>query len=154
MDIPQLPKEYLLSIEEAVNLQKELAASVILEPLSGDIKTVAGVDVSSEWHGSHLFATVVVLSYPELTVLERVFADHETHFPYIPGFLSFREIPALLKAFAKLQHHPDIIFVDGHGITHPRGLGIASHLGVLLDIPTVGVGKSQLYGKWNMPEIP
>lgn len=109
-----------MPIPEATSLQKELANSVRLTPFEGPITMIAGVDVSSEWHGSHLFATVVVFSYPDLTPVETVYADHQTKFPYIPGFLSFREIPALLKAFEKLKNTPDVIFVDGHGITHPR----------------------------------
>jgi deoxyribonuclease V len=149
-----LPNDYELPIAEATILQNQLAGLVRIEPLSKGVKTVAWVDVSSEWHGSLLFASVVVFSYPDLIPLEQAFAEHETRFPYVPGFLSFREIPAILKAFAKLQNAPDIVFVDGQWIAHPRRIGIASHLWVLLDIPTVGVGKSKLYGTYVEPEVP
>ncbi|QNM96644.1 deoxyribonuclease V [Chitinimonas koreensis] len=154
MHVPSLPDDYRMSLPEAAALQRRLAAEVRLEPLAGPVRFVAGVDVSSEWHGSLLSAAVVVFAYPSLTPVESVFAEHESAFPYVPGFLSFREIPALLKAFAQLRQAPDVLFVDGQGITHPRRLGIAAHLGVLLDLPSVGVAKSSLYGSWQEPVRP
>ncbi|HSC79930.1 MAG TPA: deoxyribonuclease V [Chitinolyticbacter sp.] len=154
MHVPQLEDDYVMPLAQAAALQRRLAEQVVLQPLAGPVRTVAGVDVSSEWHGSLLSAAVVVFRYPELTVLETAYAEHESAFPYVPGFLSFREIPALLKAFAQLRQVPDVLFVDGQGITHPRRLGIAAHLGVLLDLPAVGVAKSNLYGRWQTPQQP
>jgi deoxyribonuclease V len=114
---------------------------------------VAGVDVSYEKHGNQFFAAVVVLSWPGLELIESASATTRVDFPYIPGLLSFRELPALLQAFAKLQAVPDLIMVDGQGIAHPRRFGIASHLGLWLDLPTIGCGKSRLCGEHDEPGL-
>jgi deoxyribonuclease V len=135
----------------AIALQKELAAQVSLEPLVVMPRTIAGVDVSLERFGTELFAGVIVLSYPDMKVLDRATVALPVSFPYVPGLLSFREIPGLLRCFEKLRIHPDLIMVDGQGIAHPRRLGIATHLGLLLGIPTIGCGKSRLYGAYVEP---
>lgn len=139
------------SMKEAVEIQKELRSRVDVKKLKIRPRLVAGVDVSSNRFSNELFAGVVVLSFPELREVDAAFAKHTTTFPYVPGFLSFREIPALLKAFAKLKTKPDVLCVDGQGIAHPRRLGIATHLGLELDIPSVGFAKSLLYGTGNEP---
>lgn len=140
------------SPKEAIEIQRELSKSVELTPLLSDPKTIAGVDVSLERFGTELFAGVIVLAFPELTVLEHAVIKIPVTFPYIPGLLSFREIPGLLKCFEQLERMPDLVMVDGQGIAHPRRLGIATHLGLALDIPTIGCAKSRLYGSYVEPE--
>lgn len=135
------------SADEAIAIQKELRKEVVITDEIGPVRYVAGVDVGFEEEGAVTRAAVAVLSFPDLQVVETFLARQPTRFPYVPGLLSFREIPALLEALAGIHTAPDLILCDGHGTAHPRRLGIASHLGVLLDCPTVGVGKSLLVGK-------
>lgn len=136
---------------EAIALQKEMASEVITDqPLDLDkIKLVAGVDVSVKENVSQ--AAIVVLTYPNMEVIETIRADAPTPFPYIPGLLSFREGPVLEAAFKNLQNVPDVFIFDGMGIMHPRRLGIASHMGLWLDRPTIGCGKRRLVGKYEEP---
>lgn len=110
---------------------------------------IAGADVGFEQGGEVTRAALVVLEYPSLKMVEHRIARIATTMPYIPGFLSFREYPALLAAWQQLQHQPDLLFVDGQGIAHPRRLGVASHFGLLVDVPTIGVAKSRLCGKFE-----
>jgi len=131
---------------EAARLQKALRARVRLSGDMGEVSLLAGADASYTKGSDEIYAVAVALRYPDLTVVERVSASAKTSFPYIPGLLTFREGPALLEAFRRLRSEPDVIFFDGQGIAHPRGLGIASHMGVLLDRPAVGVAKSLLVG--------
>lgn len=133
--------------EEAIPIQQQLAGEVITSDQLGTVQHVAGVDVGFEENGSVTRAAVAVLSFPELELKEYAIANRPTTFPYIPGFLSFREIPAVIDALEKLTITPDLILCDGQGIAHPRRLGIACHLGVLIDLPTIGVAKSLLIGK-------
>ncbi|HWO07365.1 MAG TPA: endonuclease V [Candidatus Paceibacterota bacterium] len=126
-------------------------AEIRLEKLLAAPKTIAGVDVSSNRFSNELYAGVVVLSFPDLAETGRALAKATTNFSYVPGFLSFREIPVLLKAFKKLKTKPDVLFVDGQGIAHPRRMGIASHLGLVLDTPSIGVAKRVLYGVGREP---
>jgi deoxyribonuclease V len=141
-----------MTYREAVELQRELAEKVVLgDCLPRPVRTVAGVDVSYEKHGELFFAGVVVLSLPEFQVIEEVTASGRVTFPYIPGLLSFRELPVILDAFRALRTAPEAILVDGQGIAHPRGLGIASHLGLWLNLPTVGCAKSRLCGEHPEP---
>jgi deoxyribonuclease V len=135
-------------LEEAIAIQESLRNQVIRsDKLKQPVQYVAGVDMGFESNGTISRAAVAVLSFPDLQVVETSLAHRPTSFPYIPGFLSFREIPAVLDALEKIQITPDIILCDGQGIAHPRRLGIASHLGVILDMPTIGVAKSLLIGK-------
>nr|WP_303714648.1 deoxyribonuclease V [Methanoculleus marisnigri] len=140
-----------LTPAEAILLQKALRARISLSGDIGEVSLVAGADASYMKGSDEIYAVVVALSYPDLTVVERVSALAETTFPYIPGLLTFREGPALLEAFQRLRSEPQVIFFDGQGIAHPRGLGIASHIGLLLDRPTVGVAKSLLFGTATEP---
>lgn len=136
------------TIEEAIAIQEQHRGEVITkDAFSEPIKYVAGVDMGFEADGTISRAAVAVLSFPDLQLQETAIARRLTSFPYVPGFLSFREIPAVLDALEKLNTIPDIILCDGQGIAHPRRFGIACHLGLLIDIPTIGVAKSLLVGK-------
>jgi len=146
-----LAHRFDLSPKEAIALQRELRERVMLAPYPATPRTIGGCDVSMNRFASEGFAGFVNLSYPELELIgESVVKDH-IPMPYIPGLLSFREIPMLVKAWDKLEQKPDVLMVDGIGIAHPRRLGIASHLGILLDIPTIGCAKSVLVGKYEEP---
>ena len=151
MDIHPLHR-WDLSKEDAVALQRELAGRVVVDAPFGECKLIAGVDVSYNKYSPTVFAGVVVLRLPELTVVERRGASVECHFPYIPGLLTFREAPALLAAFANVESNPDAVMLDGQGIAHPRRLGLASHIGLWLDRPSVGCAKSLLTGKFEPPD--
>lgn len=135
-----------LSPAEAIRLQTRLADGVVLADRFGPVHRVAGVDVGFEQNGAVTRAAVVVLEFPALRIVDSVLAKVPTRFPYVPGLLSFRELPAVLDAFAQLATTPDLVLCDGQGIAHPRRLGIASHLGLWLDLPTIGVAKSRLVG--------
>ena len=135
---------------EARDIQNELRDKVIRKDRHDTIDTVAGVDIGLR--KDMALAAVVVLNYPELQVTERVVVESPVRFPYIPGLLSFREIPPLLAAFSQLQTEPSLVMVDGHGIAHPRRFGIAAHLGLLLDKPTIGCAKSRLCGRYAEPD--
>ncbi len=137
-----------LTVDEAIKIQEKLKDEVITEDkLKEPVQYVAGVDMGFEADGTISRAAVAVLSFPDLQLQETSLARRPTTFPYIPGFLSFREIPAVLDALEKIKTIPDIILCDGQGIAHPRRFGIACHLGLIVDIPTIGVAKSLLVGK-------
>jgi deoxyribonuclease V len=135
-----------LTSAAAVELQRRLAAQVVRTDRIGPVRHVAGVDVGFEAGNTVTRAAVVVLDFPGLNVVEQTVARRPTTFPYIPGLLSFRELPAVLDAFEHLRIQPDLILCDGQGLAHPRRFGIACHLGVWLDLPTIGVAKSRLTG--------
>lgn len=137
-----------LSPREAIALQRELAGRVVLrDELPEDVQLVAGVDVSCSRFVPEVYAAVVLFDLAASTVVEVATAQAAEAFPYVPGLLSFRELPVALDAFRKLRQRPDVVLVDGQGIAHPRRLGIASHLGLWLDLPTVGCAKSRLCGE-------
>lgn len=138
-----------LSPADARTLQRELASRVDSTTPLGPFRTIAGADVSYNRGDDRLFAAVVVIDVEAGTVLERVGLMQMARCPYIPGLLSFREAPALLDAFALLKTMPDVIMCDGQGIAHPRRLGIASHIGLWLDRPTIGCAKSRLCGTFE-----
>ena len=131
---------------QAIQLQKQLCLSVILRNQFDCVSTIAGVDVGFEDNGKITRAAVAVLDFPSLQLQETAIARIPTCFPYIPGLLSFREMPAVLAAVKKLSCDPDLYVCDGQGYAHPRRFGIACHLGVWLDKPAIGVGKSRLIG--------
>ena len=135
-----------VSPKEAIEIQKALQTHVRLSDDFGEIKTVAGVDVGFEDNNTITRAAIAVLDFNTLEVVETAIARRPTTFPYVPGLLSFREVPCVLEAMLKLSAEPDLLLCDGQGIAHPRRFGIAAHLGLLLDIPAVGVGKSRLTG--------
>ena len=132
---------------EAIRVQRALEKRLILHPLSTPPKTIAGADVSCEWRGKFGVGGVVVFSWPDMQVVDESFYGGELRFPYVPGLLSFREGFLLEKAFLGLGgEKPDLIIFDGQGTAHPRGLGVASHLGLRLGVPSIGCAKSRLFG--------
>jgi deoxyribonuclease V len=135
-----------ISVAEAKQIQLELASQISRQSETIKPRFVAGVDISAPDSTGIARAAVVILSYPELEVAEVKTAKDKLSFPYIPGLLSFREAPLILAACQKLSINPDLIMVDGQGIAHPRRFGIASHLGLLLDMPSIGCAKSRLCG--------
>lgn len=138
-----------VSPQDAVQIQKQISKKIKTEDTFGEIKHVAGADVG--YKSGRAVAAVVVFSFPQLKEMERVVLPGKVTFPYISGLLSFREIPVLLKCFLRLKTNPDIILVDGQGIAHPRRLGLAAHLGLFLEVPTIGCAKSLLWGKVEEP---
>src|SRR5215210_2817971 len=136
---------------EAVELQKSLRERVVIAPLKRPIETIAGADISFNKFSTTLYAGIVVLRLPSLEVIEEVGVVSETAFPYVPGLLSFRETPPLLEAWAKLKTEPDAVMFDGQGLAHPRRVGIACHVGLIIKRPTWGCAKSVLVGKFEEP---
>ena len=138
-----------VSPREAVAIQRALAAAVRQQPLTRPVETIAGIDVSIR--GGLAQAAIVVLRFPALTVVDRVVWRAEVPFPYVPGLLSFREMPVILPALERLSVRPDVLVTDSHGFAHPRRFGLACHLGVLLDRPAFGVAKSLFVGTFEDP---
>lgn len=136
---------------EAPALQKELAGRVDAQTPLGDYRLVAGADVSYGRFATTFYAAVVVVDVTDGRVVEQQGAVRESHFPYIPGLLSFREAPALLDAFARIRSQPDVVMIEAHGLAHPRRFGITSHVGLWLQLPTLGCAKSLLYGSCEDP---
>ncbi|ROR34618.1 deoxyribonuclease V [Inmirania thermothiophila] len=131
---------------EAAAIQRALAPRVVREDRLGEIRLVAGIDVGFEAAGGVTRAAVAVLSWPGLEPVDQALARRPTTFPYVPGLLSFREIPAVLEAMAALRQWPHLVLCDGQGLAHPRRFGLACHLGLVLDLPAIGVAKSRLVG--------
>jgi len=140
------------NLAEARAMQESLRGKVVTVDRFGPVNTVAGVDVGFEKNGTVTRAAVVVLEFPGLQPLEQAIARQPTRFPYVPGYLSFREAPAVLAALEQLRAKPDLLLCDGQGLAHPRRFGIACHLGLLTDIPSIGVAKSRLVGTYD--EVP
>jgi len=136
---------------EAVAIQEQLRAKVIPRGRVGRPKLVAGADAAFDKDSDVVYVSVVVLAFPSLEPVETVILKDHASFPYIPGLLSFREAPALLRAFMKLKSDPDVIFIDGHGLSHPRSAGIACHIGLSLNRPVIGCAKSVLVGTYKDP---
>ena len=139
-----------LNCHQAIELQKNLANRVSNEGLTKVVHYIAGFDVSISRTGEST-AAVVILSYPGFNLVEKIKIKGRPGFPYVPGLLSFREIPLVLDVCEKLKTTPDLVLVDGQGIAHPRHFGLAAHLGLLLDIPTIGCAKSHLFGEYQDP---
>lgn len=137
------------TIIDATRLQLEMREQIVLKPLATEIKTIAGADISFNKYSTTVYAGIVVLSYPEMVVQSYSLIASETTFPYVPGYLAFREIPSLMLAWQQLPQKPDVLVLDGQGITHPRKMGIATHFGVLNNQSTIGCAKSMLYGKFD-----
>jgi deoxyribonuclease V len=141
--------EWTLQQNEAMALQRELAKRVVREDRLEEVHHIAGVDMAINEENGMARAAVVLLSYPALELEERHVHEEPVRMPYIPGLLSFRELPAILGAFDRLKQLPELVMVDGQGIAHPRRLGIASHLGLWLDLPSIGCAKSILRGDYD-----
>jgi deoxyribonuclease V len=137
------------NIAEARKLQDELKRGIRLEPFPGPPAYIAGCDAS--YSGDKVIGAACLYKYPELELVQEAVANERCGFPYVPGYLSFREGPALMEAIQRLKSRPDLLIFDGQGIAHPRRMGIASHLGVILDIPSVGCAKSRLVGIYREP---
>ncbi len=144
------PHPWRVTIEQARDIQQSLRERVVREDAFGPVKLVAGVDVGFPSR-ERARAAVAVLSFPDLEPVASAVARRAARFPYVPGYLSFREVPAVLAALEKLRTPPDLILCDGQGYAHPRRLGIACHLGVVTGIPTVGVAKTRLIGAYAEP---
>ncbi|MFQ3171305.1 MAG: deoxyribonuclease V [Oleispira sp.] len=152
--MPLIPKEAFQQTlaqteEEALILQQELATQVEHQNRFDEINLIAGVDVAYIKNSDDLIAAVVVLDASTLEVVEQAVVEDKATFPYVPGLFSFRELPSLLKAFAKLECTPDLVVCDGQGFAHPRRFGLACHLGLVLDVPAIGCGKSRLLGEFE-----
>ena len=147
----QFTHPWLLSPAEAIAVQQALRPRLTLTDQMGTVQRVAGVDVGFEAAGTVTRAAIAVLRFPGLDLLETAIARRPTTFPYIPGLLSFRELPAVLEALERLREPPDLLLCDGQGIAHPRQFGIACHLGLLTDLPAIGVAKTRLCGIHEEP---
>lgn len=142
--------DWNLSPQQAIEIQKQLRYEVVAEDkFDAPVKTVAGLDLGYDVKNDTSRAVAVILSFPELELLETSEAHLPIQFPYVPGLLSFRETPVAIKALEKLTLTPDVILCDGQGLAHPRRFGIACHIGVIADVPTIGVAKSLLVGKYE-----
>ncbi len=148
---PRLDHPWPADYKEAVALQEELRPQLISENRVGDIRLVAGADVSYSKKSDHIYAAVTLMGLPGFEVVEEAWADGAASYPYIPGTLTFREGPVTLAAFGRLKGRPDVIIFDGHGMAHPRGFGLACHMGLLLGIPSIGCAKSVLVGGYEEP---
>lgn len=134
-----------------IAIQEQLSRKVIREDALGKVCTIAGVDVAYEKDGESVIAAITVLAIDTLEILEASTHTEKVSFPYIPGLFSFRELPPVLKAYEKLSIKPDLIVCDGQGYAHPRRFGFACHLGVTLDVPTIGCAKKRLLGEYQEP---
>ena len=138
---------------EAVRIQKDLGRRLVFRPPKKPIRILAAGEVAYRAFEETTFAAVLLFRYPDLTLLESVSATGKTLFPYIPGLLTFREAPVLMQAFSRLSVKPDVILLDGQGVAHPRSMGIAAHLGFLLNLPSIGCAKSRLCGTYEEPGL-
>jgi deoxyribonuclease V len=145
--------EWNVKPKEAIQIQLELRKRVKTYGSLRNIRLIAGADASFTKGVDTIYAAICVLSFPDLKVVEEKTATCRLNFPYVPGLLTFREGPVLLKSFKKIRNTPDVIIFDGQGLLHPRGMGIATHLGILLGIPSIGCAKSPLYGEYHLPDV-
>lgn len=142
-----------LSVAEATLLQTELREKLDIAERDLPIKFIGGADVSLNLYSTTIYAGIILLSFPEMKPVGWSVVKAETRFPYVPGYLAFREVPALVEAWEKLPFRPDVLVIDGHGIAHPRRMGIATHFGIETGQPSMGCAKKILIGKYAMPDI-
>jgi deoxyribonuclease V len=146
------PSDYEnLTPAQAIAYQHELRRQIQIKPLDKAIRVIAGSDISFNKYSDIVYAGIVLFSYPDLKIIGQSTAISKTTFPYISGLLAFREVPALLEAWNKLETKPDLLVLDGQGIAHERRTGIATHFGLITDVPTIGSAKSRLTGKYEEP---
>jgi deoxyribonuclease V len=143
--------QWNVTYPEAVAIQNELRKNIRVCALKHEPATIAGADVSFDKQNNTLYAAVAVLEFPSLEPVAKAVVKEQASFPYIPGLLSFREVPVVIKSYKKLKVFPDVLLCDGQGMAHPRGVGLASHLGLLLGIPSIGCAKSRLCGEHAEP---
>lgn len=140
-----------ISIPEATRIQNELREKVDVSERQLSINTIGGADISLNLYSTTIYAGIILLSFPAMQPIAYSLVKSETCFPYVPGYLAFREVPALVKVWEQMQQKPDVLVVDGHGIAHPRRMGIATHFGVVTGQPSMGCAKNILCGKYEEP---
>jgi deoxyribonuclease V len=140
-----------VGVEEAIQIQEALKNRIILKKTFLKVKAMGGGDVAYSKNGNLLFGAVVVLSFPDMEILDMATANGQIPFPYIPTLLTFREGPILIKTFQRLKVKPDVMIFDGQGIAHPRGMGLASHMGLWLNLPSIGCAKTALLDGFISP---
>ena len=140
-----------VSVEEAIQIQEALKDRIILKKTFSKVRTMGGGDVAYSKNENRLFGAIVILSFPDMEILDMATADGKIPFPYIPTLLSFREGPILIKTFQRLKIKPNIMIFDGQGIAHPRGMGLASHMGLWLNLPSIGCAKTALLDEFISP---
>ena len=141
-----------VSVREAIRIQEVLKDKIISKKGASKVKTIGGGDVAYSKNGNRLFGAIAVLSFPNMEVIDMAMADGKITFPYIPGLLSFRESPILIKIFQRLRIRPDVMIFDGQGVAHPRRMGLASHMGLWLELPSIGCAKTPLLKEFIDPE--
>lgn len=142
-----------IKIPEATRIQHELREKVNIKERTLNIATIGGADISLNLYSTTIYAGIILLSFPKLQPIAYSLVKSETRFPYVPGYLAFREVPALVKVWEQMQQKPDVLVVDGHGIAHPRRMGIATHFGVATGQASMGCAKNMLTGKFEEPAI-
>jgi deoxyribonuclease V len=144
-----------LNPQEAVQIQASLRKQLQLSPLDKPVRIIGGADISFNRFSDTVYAGIVLLAFPSMEILHRAHVVAEATFPYVPGLLSFRELPALAAVWGQLPYKPDVLVLDGQGIAHPRRMGIATHFGILAGTPTIGCAKSRLTGSFEpLPDKP
>jgi deoxyribonuclease V len=142
-----------INIPEATQVQNELRTKLDIAERELDIHTIGGADISLNLYSTTIYAGIILLSFPQLLPVAYSLVKGETFFPYVPGFLAFREVPALVKVWEQMEKKPDVLVVDGHGIAHPRRMGIATHFGTLTGQTSMGCAKNILFGKFEEPGL-
>lgn len=145
----EIEHKWIVNLSEAKDIQNKLKNNIRIQPLKKEIHTICGVDTAFDNKKKLCFTALVLVSYPEIEILEEMYVVGRIQLPYIPGFLSFREGPSIVKALHRLTVQPDILMFDGQGIAHPRSMGIATHIGILFNIPSIGCAKSKLSGTYD-----
>ena len=148
MSYPNL-HSWKVNAREAIQIQQNLKRKIILGNNLPKIQKIAGVDVAFSFNQA--ISAICIFEYPKLNLIETICIKKKLTFPYVPGLLTFREGPVILATFRKLKNKPDLVLFDGQGICHPRWMGLATHMGIVLDIPSIGCAKSHLYGDYQMP---